>query len=141
MAGLEVIVLTIRKAQMAVFERIAGERFAKRLVPHIQRMWSAQCAGLTVEQIAARASDAVTRAVKWGLESELDVARFVDLTFVFGSDFDQSQKCGWAGEILRRASIPASERMAMLWNRARAALRDPNQTVELPRSSRSSGAG
>jgi hypothetical protein len=118
--------LTIRQAQMQVFEREARSQFAARLVPHLRKFWCEPCAGLSDAQIQERAWRAVETAMALGFDLEFDVGRFVDLCFLFGEDFPAGKAAGWAPAVLEDRSGSPTERMDRLWKRARLALAEPD---------------
>ncbi len=80
---------------------------------------SPQCCKSLGDAALRRAiSYGVQRAHNYGITSECDVCKYLDLMFGLGPDFDRDPKLPWAKEILSRSgtSEPAP-RLAMLYER------------------------
>src|SRR5579884_1741092 len=98
--------LVIREEQLRVFGRSVRRGFVGRLAARFAEIWperSARLGGGCREFVEA----SVERALSYGLEREKDVARFVNLCFVWGRDFENRPEHAWARQILTSNLRPA----------------------------------
>lgn len=92
--------LIIRKEQMGVFEEVALKNFEDRMVIHLGKFFPEQCAALGDDGIREAIRYGIERAESYGIVDERDVCKYIDLTIVFGRDFDESPGTAWASSIL-----------------------------------------
>jgi hypothetical protein len=105
--------LTIRKQQMAAFERAESKKFEDRMVIHLKKFFPGQCAALGESKLPETIRYGIKRAAAYGVTAERDVNRYIDLMIVFGRDFDTDQRFSWAGKILRARKHPAAKIQAL----------------------------
>ena len=105
--------LTIRKQQMAAFERAEVKKFVDRMVIHLNKFFSGKCAALGEPKLRETIRYGIKRAATHGITTERDVYKYVDLMIVFGADFDTDQRLPWAGEILRTRRNPVAKIQAL----------------------------
>ena len=110
--------LRIRRKQMAAFAVHMRRQFEARVVAHVRRFLRRECAALGTEGVRDGVRYGIERAEAHGLAIERDVCRYVDLTFVFGRDFDTAPEHGWARAILDDEKFEGqpSARMQHLWD-------------------------
>ena len=80
--------LTIRREQFAVLDEHSIAPFEARVSKHVAAAFPDLWTPMGELAARRRVSEAVARARSWGLHSELDVVRFVDLAFALGPLFD-----------------------------------------------------
>ncbi len=111
--------LVVREPQLLVFEATARRHFEGRLIDHLQRFFPERCRVLGADGVRAAIAHGVASAARYGIESERDVCKYIDLMFVFGWDFDLPGEQPWAAKIFAQAGAqPPSELLAALLDRA-----------------------
>ncbi len=103
--------LVIRDAQMAVFDRLAGDRFAERLVRHARAHYPA-VEGLTDDALRARVDAALARARSYGLTWEFTLADFVGRALTVTQEFDRHPEL--AAALREVAASPSPDQSFML---------------------------
>ena len=82
-------------------------RFQETCRRHARAFWPSQCEELGEEGLVARVQLAISRAGKFGIETEREVARFLDLMFVWGDDFPELKRTAWAKDVLEDDTLDA----------------------------------
>ena len=100
--------LVIRDEQMKVFAQNAKKQFEAETVRHISEFSSRQFEILGEKSIRQIVSLGVERAEKYGFTNRGPVRFYIELMFMFGSDFDTDPLYGWAVEVLSGAD-PADQ--------------------------------
>jgi hypothetical protein len=87
---------------MRAFARLAIANFEDRMLAHLNRSFAAQCKqlGEAASREAIRAG--VKSAAAYGIDCEVDVCQYIDLSFVFGGNFD---RLPWVARILNDSSL------------------------------------
>jgi len=96
----EVTMLRIRKEQMDAFSQAAARSFEDRMVEHLTEFFPEQCEALGEPETREAIQHGINRAKTYGIISERDVCKYIDLMFTFGRDFDEDAELPWAGRIL-----------------------------------------
>ena len=104
--------LVIRDAQLAVFERAFESAFVERVVDHLRRALPAFSGDDPNNALREAVLMWVRRAGEYGIVTEYDLVRFVDLQFVIGADFDTRRD--WAREILADVRLLPSARLDLI---------------------------
>lgn len=107
--------LTIRSAQMEVFEAERRRRFEERALRYLREA-GGDGAHASLLQLVRAAWD---KAGSYGLRNENDVLRLVGICHVFGSNFDADPGRPWVRDILGNPRLSASSKMRVLWARLR----------------------
>jgi hypothetical protein len=105
--------LTIRQTQMEAFSRVEIRKFEDWMINHLTQFFLAQCMALGNTQLRELIQDGIKRAAGYGITTQRDVCKFIDLMIVFGRDFDTDRRNAWAHEILRRDNDPRSKVRAL----------------------------
>lgn len=100
--------LVIRREQMDVLKEHVLAGYIDRLVQHVRRAFPADFRALGESAVRERVGQAVARARELDIDAERDVARFVDMTFMAGPEFDREP---WAQPILEDTRSSASDRL------------------------------
>ena len=115
-----VFMLTIRKEQMDAFSHAALRIFECRMVAHLNRHFPKRCAKLGEDGVREWIRYGIERARTYGIVSERDVCKYIDVMFVYGRDFDTDRRRPWAGQILNDPVImPPAVRTNRLFRAAR----------------------
>jgi hypothetical protein len=123
--------LIIREPQMAALAEDLCHRFEDRAFDHVQRYFPQQCDAVGESATRYYVAEGIHRARRYGLESEYDLLRFINLIFAFGSDFDSRAEHAWMLEFLNDSELWPTARMDALM----AALlpeTEPQEIVEEP---------
>lgn len=97
--------LVIRDEQLARLAEEGRRRFIAAMVAHLRRHFHGELWAVGDEELAARAAQACDRAAAYGIRSERDVCRFLNLAAKFGWDFDRSPETSWMRAMLTDTSI------------------------------------
>lgn len=97
--------LTITKEQMIVFREPAIEDYLKRTVVHLNERFPEKCKEMDEPTLHEMVKYGIQRSASYGISTEGDVRRYVELMFTFGSDFDQDPDLPWASAILNNEAI------------------------------------
>jgi hypothetical protein len=87
--------MEIRRAQLAALGRVRLDSFAADCAEVLRAQFPARTKSLSDEDLLEHVHDCIRRANDYGLESERDVQRFVNLAGAFGWDFDQTPEHAW----------------------------------------------
>src|SRR5215467_8144862 len=97
--------LTIRKEQLAIFEKVAANDFESRMLAHLQQFFSAQIEQLGEPAVRDLIRYGVQRSAAYRVDHQPDVCKYINLMVVFGRDFDRDAKLPWASAILQDQTI------------------------------------
>jgi hypothetical protein len=92
------------------FEDRMAEYLAKRFSP----IWTAKGESAGRKSIQR----GIESSRKYGITAENDVARYIDLMYRLGEDFDTSPNTPWAARILENSDFGSSVKMDMLCEQA-----------------------
>jgi hypothetical protein len=98
--------MKIRKEQMEALEQATLKGFEDEMVRHLRDFapWHAGAVGEPVVREVIRL--AIERAARYGLTNRGPVRFYIELMFMFGSDFDTDPLLPWAGPGLADPSVP-----------------------------------
>jgi hypothetical protein len=92
--------LTIRKEQIKAFEEVAMRQFIDDMIIHVNKYFPEECGKLGEEQLRNHLVWIIPRAKKYGLEAERDLCRYLNLSIIYGKDFDSDPGLVWMVNIL-----------------------------------------
>jgi hypothetical protein len=107
--------LTIKESQFRV---LAENAFESWLVEHIIRCFPEYTRNLGKDELLASIRGKTARASRY-FSSESGICTFIDLTCLFGDNFDEDPRLPWAREILTTPAIDDAERRRRLYEQAR----------------------
>ncbi len=110
--------VTIRKDQMEAFRAASYRSFEDRMLDHLRRCFPKHVRALGDDLTRRAIGDGVSRAAPYGIVSEVDVCRFIDVMFAFGDRFDENPGLPWAREVLTRPGCSPTVRAQLLQDRA-----------------------
>ena len=102
---------TIRREQMRVFERNSDRRFRQRVKSYLRERLNERGFTFTDEAIEEHVDLGFARAASLGIQSEADVARFLELAATLMGGFGAGPFPSEANRILETRSVPAAERL------------------------------
>jgi len=97
--------LTLRKEQVKVFGPIALKSFEDRVVAHLQKVFPEKSAELGEDTLRDAIKYETQRAAAYSIKSERDVCKYIDLSILFGRNFDKDSNLPWAQKILQNKNI------------------------------------
>lgn len=106
--------LVIRESQMAALGRDLLDHFDFVALAHVKECFPEVCAEIGDGTALNYVSSGLKRARAYGLESEYDLFRFLNLIFTLGGDFDSGEEYPWIPSILKNTDAPATTRMNLL---------------------------
>lgn len=80
--------MIIRKKQIRTFHKAAAAQFERTLVEHIQRHFPAQASFIGEAAITETVRLGIPKAEKLGYRTQREIALFVNLMFLLGTEFD-----------------------------------------------------
>ncbi len=86
-------------------------QFIQRMVAHVRRDFPVFAAKYKEMELKKVVSEGIQTAATYKIESEFDVARYIDLTCRLGVDFDRNPQVTWPGKILQREDLWSWEKM------------------------------
>jgi hypothetical protein len=108
--------ITIREEQFAAFRRVSIRDFERRMMEHIRKCFPARLDTLGEQKVIDLIKYGIQRAAHYGITTQRDVCKYIDLSVVFGREFDTDPKLPWARSVLEDSSAAGSmERMDYLY--------------------------
>lgn len=104
--------LTIRTSQINALSEPMLQRFEQRMTDHLKRCFRRECAQFNDEDFLLLIRDGVARARRYRIETEREVAKYIDLMLVFSRNFDRYPK---AAEVLLDEHLSAKSKIALLY--------------------------
>src|SRR5277367_3660426 len=96
--------LVIRQEQTQALRMAQRARFIERLMSLFAGLWPQQTSKLG-NDYRHFIESSVERAIFFGIETESAVARFVNLSFVWGPEFELRAEHAWALDILEDSNL------------------------------------
>lgn len=106
--------LIIRSSQMEVLADSLQGEFLRKCERHLSRSFDA-CARMSASELRTFVEQGVARARSYGIDTERDLCRYLNLVAVLGRDFDL--KLPWARKTLA-SGAGARLRLNRLYNQA-----------------------
>jgi hypothetical protein len=113
-------VLLIRDEQVSALRRVRQKEYEKRLAAHLRKYFSETCADLGARGLRDAVRYGIHRARSYGIHSERDVVKYLNLMFVFGRDFDTDPRFPWAASMLRSTDYGPTLRINQVYSDAKA---------------------
>ena len=111
--------LTIRKEQVQALSRVTIQEFEKDMLQHLMQFFPDESAAMGDKALRAHIRHAIARAKEYGVTSERDLCKYLNLTMVYGRNFDTDRELEWMRDFLTDADVPdPSERMSRLYAEA-----------------------
>jgi hypothetical protein len=106
--------LIIHKEQMAMLKDKEHQKFVERMKDHLQDIFPDQTESLGEAGLHKEIYHGMETAEKYRMVSEREAARYIELMFYLGRDFDTSPKTPWAASILKDPFSSAANRLRRL---------------------------
>ena len=110
--------LVIRKKQIEALDRHSEKHFLDRMIDHLSEIFPDKCEEFGSKgEILKRILQGLERARGYGIDTEEDVALYVDITFGIGPDFPDGEDMHWARSILENEGLSGPAKMAFILQR------------------------
>lgn len=120
----------IRREQMNVLAAASKEQFEENIMAHLRRVWPDDTASMSDDVLLQWVRYGVARGERYDIDTEFDVARFLDVMFLFDPQFDENPTLPWAAEILQAPHLDGRQRVDALMTRAMEFCDDLNKALE-----------
>jgi len=106
--------LQIRKKQFDILCRARQEGYRRRVYVHLQSVWPDELKTLQKDKVYEMIDTGIEKALRYRIESEMDIVKFIDCMIIWGADFDISPLTAWAAEILNNPTLRGSVKSLQL---------------------------
>jgi hypothetical protein len=122
--------LTITAQQADALHKDLRRRFVDRMMAHVRQYFPRQFEKLGEPIVREWVEAGIKRSGEYGIVSERDVCKYIDVMMVFGREFDKDPNCSWAPPILTAQPTDPALKTERLFQTARqqasARNRNPN---------------
>ena len=94
------------------------KQFEDRLWDHLKTAYSNQIARMAEQEVRNSIRVGTERAGSYGITTERDVARFIDLMYFLSADFDTNAETSWVRLILDDPKIEPAAKMDLIYDKA-----------------------
>jgi hypothetical protein len=123
--------LVIRNEQFEVFESEALNRHREGLLTYVRAMFPARCTTLSEEDLCSLVEKGSARAHSYGITTGDGVAKYLDVMFLIGQDFDGDPSHPWAIALLQSEYITdPHEKLELVYFRAFKLVTSPSEDEE-----------
>lgn len=112
--------MMIRDEQLVALRGVRQKEYERRLASHLRKYFSETCAALGERGLGDAVRYGIQRARSYGIQAERDVAKYLNLMFVFGRDFDTDPCFPWAASMLRSTDYGPTLRINQVYSDAKA---------------------
>jgi len=95
--------LIIRDEQMEALRKGMLGNFEDRMVVHLKKFFPGQCHKLGEEEVRKAIRHGINRAKTYGIVTQRDVSKYLNIMFVFGLNFDEDPRYPWITKIIKKA--------------------------------------
>ena len=110
---------TLRSHHTEAFDQDIRRRFENRMVAHVNQFFPEKCNALGEEGVRSWIAHGIEKAGSYGIITERDVCKYIDIMFVYGRDFDTDPQCGWAPPILKANAVQSADKANYLFETAK----------------------
>ena len=108
--------LVIRKEQEASLSKVSLAVFEDRMIQHLNEFFPQMFNTVGENQLRPVIRQGIVQAGIYGISNEIDVARYIDLSFVLGLDFDSGKQHPQAAEIIKDQNLQPGVRMQLIFD-------------------------
>jgi len=106
----------IRKAQADILRAPLIHNQLLELMAHLKKHFPDEAAALPDEALYERLKDTRLRSLKYGITSTKGLYQFVNVSMLYGADFDEQEETAWTKGFLEDEAVPnAAKRMNRLY--------------------------
>jgi hypothetical protein len=106
--------ITVNSGQLNAMRTAGRRHFEARMTVHLNTYFPEQCDALGDVGVLDAVSHGIERASTYGLRSQRDVCKYIDLMFTLGRDFDVDPRLPWVRAVLndpRQSTIRKIDRL------------------------------
>jgi hypothetical protein len=104
---------------MEVFSKHIQEDFVNRMVSHLNEFYPKKCQEMGPQALRQSIYDAIDRCREAGIETEYDVARYIDLIYELGWPTEDAPVPFWTQEVLDDPELDGSTKIDRLLEKAK----------------------
>ncbi len=97
--------LVLRKEQKDALRIPLIEKQIMGLVEHIKTNFPDETAGKTDDELFDRIKETLVRAEKYDIKAERDVYKYVNISMLYGADFDEAEETAWTADYLNDEAV------------------------------------
>ncbi len=97
--------LIIRKEQIDFLMAPKTHQLVHNLMDHAKQHFPEECAPKEDPDLYNQIADTVKRAKKYNIKNENDLYKYVNITMLYGPDFDEQEATQWTAEYLTDESV------------------------------------
>ena len=109
--------LRLRSGQIEALDAAVRAAFHRRAIAHLRAAFPGHETLRDTDRATATVDAAMERAADYGITSERDVVRFIDLEFALGTDFPDRDPTAWVRNVLEAPRQSPAERMNRIYDR------------------------
>ncbi len=110
--------LVIRQGQMKLLGASVRRRFEGEMAVHLHEFFPDLCAAMNRDDLAVFVQTTIDKALAYGIERERDVCKFLNVSMVFGKNFDERPEFSWSRDILADPLLVGPEKIDRLMKAA-----------------------
>jgi len=103
---------------MRVFSKVNVKTFQEHAIAHLEKVLPERCAQAGPQSVRESVETAFQKARGYGLKTELDILRYLNLMYVLGFGFDTDSRYPWAHEILTDSTLASGSKASKLMAQA-----------------------
>ncbi len=108
--------LVIRKEQEVSLSKVSLAVFENSMIQHLNEFFPQICSSVGEKPLRPVIRQSIASAATYGITSEIDVARYIDLSFVLGLDFDSGKQHPQVAEIIKDQNLQPGVRMQLIFD-------------------------
>ena len=109
--------LIIRKKQLETLRNPRLKQLHRDLLVHVKEHFQAEVAERTDQELLDHIRRALDQAAVYGLRAERDLYLFVNITLLYGLEFDRQDQTAWTREFLEDEAVSEpGQRLALLYD-------------------------
>lgn len=87
--------MILRDDQIRALTQVTRKGFEQRLYEQLAKYWPDECARMGEWHVRRMIRNARHSAMTYGIETEYDILRFLNVMFAVGKDFESNPDCRW----------------------------------------------
>lgn len=120
----------IRREQMEALRRPIAKRFEDEMYAYLVEVFPEQCGAEGEPAVRDHIRKGMQRAEEYGITIEADVARYVELMYVWSPEFDEDPDLPWAQAVLTTEGLDGTRKVERLWAETEARMPDDESGAE-----------
>lgn len=92
--------LTLRKDQCDIIMELTNNIYISRMIDIFREMYPKETSEIPPDELRLKIFNGANKALQYGLSLDEHIIEFIGLIFLWGDDFDASEKFPWAAAIL-----------------------------------------